>query len=252
MFSRKFDMGVKIGGAVAGGVVAVLFLIGYFGFRNDFADVGYRPEQPVPFSHKLHAGQLQIHCQYCHAGVEKSAHSPVPTTQTCMNCHTAVKAESPKLQLVRDSYESGNPIQWVRIHKVPDYAHFNHSRHIRAQIDCKSCHGPIEEMGVVSQVKPLSMGWCLDCHRNPEKNIVGARPISGVFTGKMHDMKNLLDSSYVFTPIKAQVHDRAELEPLTVPQYGGYQAKVPPVMVDGIPHPKKAGVGPENCSSCHY
>jgi hypothetical protein len=107
-------------------------------------------------------------------------------------------------------------------------------------------------MGVVSQVKPLSMGWCLDCHRNPEKNIVGARPISGVFTGKMHDMKNLLDSSYVFTPIKAQVHDRAELEPLTVPQYGGYQAKVPPVMVDGIPHPKKAGVGPENCSSCHY
>ena len=252
MFSRKFDMGVKVGGAVVGGVVGVLFLLGYFGFRNDFADVGYRPEQPVPFSHKLHAGQLQIHCQYCHAGVEKSAHSPVPTTQTCMNCHTAVQAESPKLKLVRDSYESGSPISWVRIHKVPDYAHFNHSRHIRAQIDCKSCHGPVEEMGVVSQYKPLSMGWCLDCHRNPEQNIVGARPISGVFTGKMHDMKNLLDSAYIFTPIKAQVADRASLKPLTVPQFGGYDVDVPPVQVAGIPHPKVAGVGPENCSSCHY
>jgi len=252
MFSRKFDMGVKVGGAVVGGVVGVLFLLGYFGFRNDFADVGYRPEQPVPFSHKLHAGQLQIHCQYCHAGVEKSAHSPVPTTQTCMNCHTAVKAESPKLKLVRDSYETGNPISWVRIHKIPDYAHFNHSRHIRAQIDCKSCHGPIEEMGVVSQAKPLSMGWCLDCHRNPEAKIVVARPISGVFTGKVHKMENLLDSGYIFTPIKAQVADKASLKPLTVPQFGGYDVNLPKVEVAGIPHPKVAGVGPENCSSCHY
>ncbi|MEY2720247.1 MAG: hypothetical protein RLZZ273_1613 [Bacteroidota bacterium] len=249
MFSRKFDKGVKTGGAILGAVATVLFLVGYFGFRNSFADVGYRPEQPVPFSHKLHAGELKIHCQYCHAGVEKSAHSPVPTTQTCMNCHTAVKAESPKLQLVRDSYESGKPIEWVRIHKVPDYAHFNHSRHIRAQIDCQSCHGNIEQMGVVSQYKPLSMGWCLDCHRAPEKNIVGARPISGVFTGKMHKMKDLLDSSYIFTPIAAQVGTST---PLTSPQYGGYQSEVPKVQVAGIPHPKKAGIGPENCSACHY
>ena len=249
MFSRKFDKGVKTGGAILGAVAAVLFLVGYFGFRNSFADVGYRPEQPVPFSHKLHAGELKIHCQYCHAGVEKSAHSPVPTTQTCMNCHTAIKAESPKLQLVRDSYESGKPIEWIRIHKVPDYAHFNHSRHIRAQIDCKSCHGPIEEMGVVSQFKPLSMGWCLDCHRAPEKKIVGARPISGVFTGAMHKIEDLKKGDYLFTPIPAQVGTST---PITNPQFGGYHSEVPAVKVAGIPHPKKAGIGPENCSACHY
>ena len=249
MFSRRFDMGVKVGGAVVGAVAAIVFLVGYFGVRNSVADVGYRPDQPVPFSHKLHTGELQIQCQYCHAGVEASAHSPVPTTQTCMNCHTAVKAESPKLKVVRDSYESGQPIEWARIHKVPDYVHFNHSRHIRAQIDCKSCHGPIEEMGVVSQFKPLTMGWCLDCHRNPEALIVGARPISGVFTGKLHAVKDLLDSSYIFTPIAAQV---GKSTPITVPQFGSYDTDSPPLTVAGIPHPKKAGIGPENCSTCHY
>lgn len=252
MFSRRFDMGVKIGGAVAGATVLCIFLVIFFGVRNTVADVGYRPEQPVPFSHKLHAGELNISCQYCHAGVENSAHSPVPTTQTCMNCHTAVLPESPKLQLVRDSYEKGTPIEWIRIHKVPDYAHFNHSRHIRAQIDCKSCHGPIEEMGVVSQVKPLAMGWCLDCHRNPEANIVGARPISGVFTGQMHKVKDLMDSNYLYKPIAAQVAAKSELRDIVTPSYGQKESPLPKYHVDGIPHPKKAGTGPENCSACHY
>ncbi len=253
MFSRRFDMGVKVGGAIVGAVATVVFLIGYFGFRNDVADVGYRPEQPVPFSHKLHAGEMQIHCQYCHAGAEVSAHSPVPTSQTCMNCHMAVtpkdEVQEAKIKVLKDAYEANRPIEWVRIHKVPDYAHFNHSRHIRAQIDCKSCHGPVEQMGVVSQYKPLSMGWCLDCHRAPEKHIIGARPISGVFTGKLHDMKNLIDSAYIFTPIPAQV---GESLPITEPQFGSYETAIPPVTVAGIPHPKKAGMGPENCSACHY
>ena len=249
MFSRRFDLAVKLGLAAVGAVATIVFLIVYFGVRNDVADVGYRPPQPIPFSHKQHVGTLQINCQYCHAGVEASAHSPIPSTQTCMNCHTAVKAESPRLEVLRASMETGKGIEWVRIHKVPDYVHFNHSRHIRAQIDCKSCHGPIEEMGVVSQFKPLSMGWCLDCHRNPADKIIGARPISGVFTGQLHDVKNLLDSSYVFTPIAAQI---GESTPLTEPQFGSYQTALPAHKVDGIPHPKKAGFGPENCSSCHY
>lgn len=249
MFSRRFDSGVKIIGAVAGTIALCVFLVVFFGVRNQVADVGYRPEQPVPFSHKLHVGELQVSCQYCHAGVEKSAHAPIPTTQTCMNCHTAVLGESPKLQLVRDSYESGTPLEWIRIHKVPDYVHFNHSRHIRAQIDCKSCHGPIEEMGVVSQVKPLTMGWCLDCHRDPTSKIIGARPISGVFTGKMHDVKSLLDSSYMFTPIAAQVTTSI---PVVHPSFGFTVTALPKREQDGIPHPKMAGLGPENCSSCHY
>ena len=104
-------------------------------------------------------------------------------------------------------------------------------------------------MGVVSQEKPLTMGWCLDCHRNPEKNIVGARPISGVFTGAMHDVKDLMDSTYIYTSIEAQVH---RTESLTSPSFGGYQAALPAHTVQGIPHPKKAGLGPENCGTCHY
>ena len=249
MFSRRFDLAVKYGVVALGGVATIVFAIVYFAVRNDVADVGYRPQQPVPFSHKLHTGDLQSSCQYCHAGVEMSAHSPVPSTQTCMNCHTAVKPESPRLARVRESIETGSPIEWVRIHKVPDYAHFNHSRHIRAQIDCKSCHGPVESMGVISQYKPLSMGWCLDCHRNPADNIVGARPISGVFTGKLHDVEKLLDSTYIFTPIAAQI---GESKTIVNPSFGMVETPLPAHEVDGIPHPKKAGPGPENCSACHY
>lgn len=249
MFSRRFDLAVKYGVVALGGVATIVFAIVYFAVRNDVADVGYRPQQPVPFSHKLHTGDLQISCQYCHAGVEMSAHSPVPSTQTCMNCHTAVKPESPRLARVRESIETGSPIEWVRIHKVPDYAHFNHSRHIRAQIDCKSCHGPVESMGVISQYKPLSMGWCLNCHRNPADNIVGARPISGVFTGKLHDVERLLDSTYIFTPSAVQI---GESKSIVNPSFGMVETVLPAHEVDGIPQPKKAGPGPENCSACHY
>ena len=249
MFSRRFDLAVKVGGAALGGVALVVFLVVYFGVRNDVTDVGYRPQQPVPFSHSVHAGDLQISCQYCHAGVEISGHSPIPSTQTCMNCHTIVKGESPQLQVVRDSYESGQPIEWVRIHKLPDYVHFNHSRHIRAQIDCKSCHGPVETMGVVSQFKPLTMGWCLDCHRNPEASIVGARPISGVFTGELHAVEDLKDPAYIFKSADVEIQEGT---PMVVPSFGWVASALPAHQVDGIPHPKVAATGPENCGSCHY
>lgn len=250
MFSRKFDTRFKVGGAVFGAVGLCATLIIMVGVRNDVLDVGYRPQQPVPFSHKLHAGELNISCQYCHAGVERSAFSPVPTTQTCMNCHTVVLPESPKLQLVRESFENGKPIVWERVHKVPDYVHFNHSRHIRAQMDCKSCHGPVEEMGVVSQFKPLTMAWCLDCHRNPADNIVGARPISGVFTGDIHDVANLMSGSgYMYQAIPARL---GKAIPIVEPSYGATETEMPVHQVSGIPHPKVAGMGPEACSSCHY
>ncbi len=251
MFSRQFDLAVKLGVGALGLVVVVVFCVVYFSVRNSVADVGYRPTQPVPFSHKLHAGELHVSCQYCHAGVEESAHSPIPSSQTCMNCHLLVKNDSPKLAMVRESYDKGTPIEWVRIHKLPDYSHFNHSRHIRAQIDCKSCHGPIEEMGVVSQFSSLSMSWCLDCHRSPDKHIVGARPISGVFTGKLEKVSNLLDSTFLFKPIPAQV-DYAGVTDIVVPSFGATESKLPAHKIDGIPHPKYAGYGPENCSTCHY
>jgi hypothetical protein len=142
----------------------------YFG-SPQYTDVGYQPVQPVPYSHKLHAGDLGLDCRYCHLGVEVSAFATVPPTQTCMNCHTLIKTDSEKLKIVQESWASGDPIGWIRIHDLPDYSYFNHSAHIHAGVGCASCHGNIAEMEEVIQVKPLSMGWCLDCHRAPELHL---------------------------------------------------------------------------------
>jgi Formate-dependent nitrite reductase, periplasmic cytochrome c552 subunit len=133
-----------------------------------YTRVGYAPEQPVPFSHALHAGQLGLDCRYCHSNVETSGHANIPTAQTCMNCHSIIKTDSPLLAPVRESYASGNPVPWVNVHEVPDYVYFNHSVHVARGVSCVECHGKINEMEVVKHDQPLSMSWCLDCHRNPE------------------------------------------------------------------------------------
>ncbi|MCS7176590.1 MAG: cytochrome c family protein [Candidatus Kapabacteria bacterium] len=240
MFTPSVDRRIKHIILGTAGTVLTAAVVTYFGMHNRVTDVGYRPQQPVPFSHKLHVGELGIKCIYCHAGVERSAVSPIPTASSCMGCHTVVRAESPKLALVREAYETGKPIEWRRVHKLPDYVHFNHARHIRAGIDCASCHGPVERMGVVSQVAPLSMGWCLDCHRNPEKHIIPARPISGIFTG-------LPEQKQPVRKVKL-----AESRPVTNPPYGMWQTPVPAQVIPGVPTPKLPGRGPENCSACHY
>ena len=149
-----------------GGLASVVGFFWYYGSPK-FTDVGYRPVQPVAYSHKLHAGDLGIDCRYCHNNVETSPHAGVPPTQTCMNCHKIILPESEKLLPVRESWNTGRPIEWVRIHKLPDYAYFDHSVHLRAGVGCESCHGNIADMERVMQKEPLSMGWCLDCHRNP-------------------------------------------------------------------------------------
>ena len=118
-------------------------------------------------------------CRYCHTSVEKAAHASVPPTQTCMNCHTQIRPESPKLTKVKESYTTGLPVEWTRIHKLPDFAYFDHSAHVNRGIGCVSCHGRIDKMEVVYQKSPLSMGWCLDCHRNPDINL---RPLDKITT----------------------------------------------------------------------
>ena len=158
------------------GVLGPLALAGLVGgvwyyFSPKFTDVGYRPEQPVPFSHKLHAGDMGMDCRYCHNTVERAAHAAVPPAQTCMNCHSLVKKDSPRLKLVRDSYNTGETIPWVRVHQLPDYAFFDHRPHLAAGVGCASCHGRIDKMTVVEMDQPLSMGWCLDCHRDPEPHL---------------------------------------------------------------------------------
>ena len=149
----------------------------WYWFSPRFTDVGYRPVQPVPYSHKLHAGELRIDCRYCHASVETSPIANVPPTQACMNCHLLVARNVESLAPIRDSAKSGTPMRWMRVHKLGEYAYFNHRVHVRSGVGCVSCHGRVDEMEVVRQVEPLSMGWCLDCHRNPEPHL---RPLSEI------------------------------------------------------------------------
>ncbi|MCF7797823.1 MAG: cytochrome c3 family protein [Lentisphaeria bacterium] len=154
-------------------VVTLIMVVGFFWWFGSpkYTDVGYQPVQPVPYSHKLHAGDLGMDCRYCHTGAEKSPVAMVPPTQTCMNCHVLVLPESEKLLPVRESWSTGTPIPWVKVHKVPDYAYFDHSAHLRAGVGCASCHGRIDEMEVVYQAETLSMGWCLECHRDPDMSL---------------------------------------------------------------------------------
>ena len=152
---------------VAIGVLTyVPLLLGLF-LSPQTTDIGYRPTQPIAFSHQMHAGQLKMDCRYCHSTVESTSFAAIPETKVCMNCHASIRAESDKLQLARDSYETGMPISWLKIHDEPDFVFFNHSAHVNHGVGCVTCHGRIDEMEVVHQDKPLSMAWCLECHRDP-------------------------------------------------------------------------------------
>jgi hypothetical protein len=143
-----------------------------------YANIGYQPRQPVNFSHAVHVDQLGMDCRYCHDHVEKSWFSNVPAASTCMKCHNQVLAEDPRLELVRTSAETGQPIPWVQIHKMPDFAYFNHSVHVNRGVSCIHCHGEVHKMEEVRQVKELSMAFCLECHRHPDRYV---RPPDQVF-----------------------------------------------------------------------
>ena len=150
-------------------VIAVSFAITFYASRTERDGVGYAPGQPINYSHKLHAGQMKIDCQYCHTGVTKGRHALVPSANICMNCHSIARKDKPEIIKLTKYYEEGTPIPWKRIHKVPEYAYFNHSVHVNKNIKCESCHGNIADMEVVSQMKAFTMTACLDCHREPEK-----------------------------------------------------------------------------------
>jgi mono/diheme cytochrome c family protein len=157
---------------------------------------GYAPEQPIKFSHKLHAGQNQINCNYCHTGVYEGKGANVPSANICMNCHNAIKRESPEIQKIYRALENNEPIQWVRVHNLPDLAYFNHSQHTNVGgLECKNCHGEIEKMEVVEQRSSLTMGWCIDCHRETDVNAKG-----NAYYDKLVEVHNK-DSK---TPLKVQ------------------------------------------------
>jgi mono/diheme cytochrome c family protein len=163
----------------------VVFLVGAIGFKaliNGLYSIGvqqgYAPKQPIAFSHKIHAGQYEIECKYCHTGVLKGKSATIPSVNICMNCHNQIKEGAlygtAELSKITEAYEKNIPVQWVRIHNLPDLAYFNHAQHVNVGgIECQTCHGPIQEMEVVQQYSLLTMGWCIDCHRKTDVNAKG-------------------------------------------------------------------------------
>jgi hypothetical protein len=151
-------------------LITVIGVVWYW-FSPEFLDVGYQPKQPIPFSHRLHAGEMGMDCRYCHSTAEWSAFAAVPENAICMNCHSVVKADSPKLEPLRESVAGGEALAWTRVHMLPDYAFYDHSVHLAAGVGCATCHGRIDQMEVVAQQEPLSMDWCLACHRDPGPNL---------------------------------------------------------------------------------
>ena len=135
-------------------------------------------EQPVPFSHEHHAGGLGIDCRYCHQTVETSSFAGIPATRVCMNCHSEMWAVAPAIEPVRESYRTGKSIEWTAVHKLPAFVYFDHSIHVHKGIGCSSCHGRVDKMPLTWQEEPLTMEWCLDCHRNPAARV---RPREKVF-----------------------------------------------------------------------
>ncbi len=139
---------------------------------------GQRPDQPVPFSHKHHVEGLGLQCQYCHTSVEKSSYAGIPPTKTCMNCHSQIWTNAQLLEPVRHSWATGESIQWIKVHDLPDYVYFNHEIHVNKGIGCSSCHGRVDQMPLMYAQNTLQMEWCLNCHRNPGVNL---RPTSEIY-----------------------------------------------------------------------
>lgn len=179
--------------SIFGAVFFVAILLWIFAELNRSAWAtrqGVIRKQPVPFSHDHHTAALGISCLYCHTSVEDSAFAGIPPTATCMNCHKLVWNDSPMLEPVRESYRTGQPIEWVRVNDLPDFVYFNHSIHVAKGVGCVTCHGRVDQMPLMLQATSLQMEWCLDCHRQPEKYV---RPRSEIYnmTWQAEDQETL-------------------------------------------------------------
>jgi hypothetical protein len=159
-------------------LVGLLWLLAAINRSSYVTEQDVARAQPVPFSHDHHVSGLGIDCRYCHTSVEVSPFAGIPATAVCMNCHSQIWSASDVLRPVRDSFQSGNPIRWTRVHNLPDFAYFNHSIHVRKGVGCSTCHGPVERMPLMRQAASLQMEWCLGCHREPERFL---RPRHEVF-----------------------------------------------------------------------
>jgi hypothetical protein len=172
IYSRLSLLAVVLFVGALGTTVAILHWSGYNTGQDDFV------EQPIQFSHAHHAGGMGIDCRYCHTSVEESAFANIPPTKTCMNCHSQIWTNAPILEPVRASFREDKPLQWTRVHDLPDFVYFNHSIHVKKGVGCATCHGRVDRMPLMYQQSTLMMSWCLDCHRDPAKYV---RPRDQVF-----------------------------------------------------------------------
>ncbi len=166
------DYNLKVRVPIVIFVALSVFAITYYASFAERNGIGYTPEQPINFPHDIHAGDMQIDCQYCHSSVDKSPFANIPSVESCMNCHSLARTDSPEIQKLTQYYQEGKPIPWKRIHRVPEFVYFNHSSHVNKGIDCANCHGDVKKMKTVGQVNSFTMAACLDCHRNPDKKIM--------------------------------------------------------------------------------
>ena len=194
ILEQRFDWSKLYRSPLMRGIVGTVFalVLLYEGVQSVMAvglTQGYQPTQPIAFSHKLHAGTHQINCAYCHTSVYKSKSANIPSSNICMNCHSQIKTESPEIKKIYRAIERKQPIQWVRIHNLPDLAYFNHSQHTQvAGLQCQTCHGPVQNMEVVYQYSALTMGWCINCHREMPINVKDNKYYDNLV--KLHDTKN--------------------------------------------------------------
>jgi hypothetical protein len=185
--------------------VALLLWLGDAVNRSPYVtQQGIPRVQPVQFSHQHHVGAMGIDCRYCHTSVEKAAFANIPPTKTCMNCHSQIWKDSPELAPVHESWRTDRSIEWIKVYDLPDYVYFNHSIHVAKGVGCETCHGRIDQMPLVSQHPTLQMGWCLDCHRAPERFI---RPREDVFkmgyvpAGRQVEIGERLKKEYGIRPV---------------------------------------------------
>ena len=145
---------------------------------------GYRPAQPIEFSHRLHAGENGVACLYCHFAATRSKHAGIPPSSVCMNCHALLTTQTAELAKLTEALSQRRPLQWIKVHNLPDFVHFDHSQHVLAQVACRECHGAVEAMDRVRQEAPLTMGWCLDCHERRSASTHSS--VAGMDCGKCH------------------------------------------------------------------
>jgi hypothetical protein len=164
-------------------IVVATYTVTYFVSRDERYSVGYAPAQPINYSHELHAGQMGMDCQYCHTGASKGRHAMVPPVSTCMNCHKIARTDSPEIQKLTKFYQEDKPVPWKRVHKLPEHVYFNHSVHVNKGFACQECHGQIQNMKVVAQVRPFMMSNCLECHRTAQQKFPHLVNLTGLKKG---------------------------------------------------------------------